>query len=74
LPGCVLALYTAGLIESPGVDIDETLPALGRRLAETGDRGPAAGRTGGRAGRVRRRGDGPVDDIALLLLRARVEK
>lgn len=70
-PGCVLALYTDGLIESPGVDIDETLTALGRRLAETGDRPLdelADGLVEFGAGVTER-----VDDIALLLLRARVE-
>ena len=67
-PGCVLALYTDGLIESPGVDIDETLAALGRRLAETGDRPldeVADGLVEFGAGVTDR-----VDDIALLLLRA----
>ncbi len=68
-PGSVLALYTDGLIESPGVDIDETLAALGRRLAETGDRPLdelADGLVEFGSGVTDR-----VDDIALLLLRAR---
>lgn len=71
MPGCVLALYTDGLIESPGVDIDETLAALGRRLADTGDQPLdelADGLVEFGAGVTDR-----VDDIALLLLRARVE-
>ncbi|MEU6230784.1 SpoIIE family protein phosphatase [Streptomyces sp. NPDC047042] len=68
-PGCVLALYTDGLIESPGVDLDETLAALGRRLAETGDRPLdelADGLVEFGAGVTDR-----VDDIALLLLKTR---
>ncbi|GAA3872269.1 SpoIIE family protein phosphatase [Streptomyces lacrimifluminis] len=71
LPGSVLALYTDGLIESPGLDIDETLAALGRRLAETGDRPLdelADGLVEFGAGVTER-----VDDIALLLLRARAD-
>ncbi|WP_055531651.1 SpoIIE family protein phosphatase [Streptomyces graminilatus] len=68
-PGSVLALYTDGLIESPGADMDETLAALGRRLAGTGDRPLdelADGLVEFGAGVTER-----VDDIALLLLRAR---
>ncbi|MDX2545963.1 SpoIIE family protein phosphatase [Streptomyces sp. WI04-05B] len=71
-PGCVLALYTDGLIESPGVDIDEALAALAGRLAETGDRPLdelADGLVEFGAGVTDR-----VDDIALLLLRARTER
>ncbi|MDW4904999.1 SpoIIE family protein phosphatase [Streptomyces sp. ADMS] len=70
-PGCVLALYTDGLIESPGVDLDEALGALGRRLAATGDRPLdelADDLVEFGAGVTDR-----VDDIALLLLRARAE-
>lgn len=68
-PGAVLALYTDGLIESPGVDIEDALAALGERLAAAGDqplealadtlvdgRGPAQERP---------------DDVAVLLLRSR---
>ncbi|MGW1719748.1 SpoIIE family protein phosphatase [Streptomyces sp. NPDC002156] len=68
-PGSVLALYTDGLIESPGVDIDEALAALGQRLAETGDHPLdelADGLVEFGAGATAR-----ADDIALLLLRAR---
>ncbi|MFF3201190.1 SpoIIE family protein phosphatase [Streptomyces sp. NPDC002962] len=67
--GCVLALYTDGLIETPGVDIEEAVADLGRRLGEAGDRplteladelvGPYA------------TADERRDDVALLLLRAR---
>ncbi|MEU7057143.1 SpoIIE family protein phosphatase [Streptomyces sp. NPDC046197] len=67
--GSVLVLYTDGLVESPGVDIEEALAELSRRLAEAGDapldrladclvRHSAAARE-------------RVDDVAVLLLRAR---
>nr|WP_237533382.1 SpoIIE family protein phosphatase [Streptomyces sp. SID685] len=68
-PGSVLVLYTDGLVESPGVDIEDALAELSARLAELGDlpletladelvrRSVPAG--------ARR------DDVALLLLRAR---
>ena len=36
-PGSVLALYTDGLIESPGVDIEDALAGLAGRLTEIGD-------------------------------------
>lgn len=67
-PGSVLVLYTDGLVESPGTDIEDSLADLGELLAETGDlpldrladelvrQSPAA----------RER----VDDVAVLLLRA----
>jgi GAF domain-containing protein len=68
-PSSVLALYTDGLIESPGVDIEDALAELGQRLAAAGDlpleeiadvlvRHSAAARE-------------RLDDVALLLLRAR---
>ncbi|MEO3977907.1 SpoIIE family protein phosphatase [Streptomyces sp. CAU 1734] len=66
-PGSVLALYTDGLIETPGVDMDDSLAALARRFAGAADGsletvadtliGPVD--AGGRRG----------DDTALLLLR-----
>jgi GAF domain-containing protein len=68
-PGCVLALYTDGLIESPGVDIEDAVAGLGRRLGAGGDRpleeladelvAPYAA------------AEERIDDVALLLLRAR---
>ena len=70
-PGSVLALYTDGLIESPGVDIEDALADLGQRLTEAGElpldeladhllqHSPAA----------RER----LDDVALLLLRAHAD-
>lgn len=71
-PGAVLALYTDGLVERPGTDIDEGITAL--RLALAGAGAPAA-RPGSRslagvADRIvvaaRHTTDRP-DDIALLL-------
>jgi GAF domain-containing protein len=68
-PGCVLVLYTDGLIESPGEDIEDAVLELGRRLAETGDRpleDLADALVGHHAAAEER-----IDDVALLLLRAR---
>lgn len=71
-PGAVLALYTDGLVERPGTDIDEGITALRLALARAG--APAA-RPGSRslagvADRIvvsaRHTADRP-DDIALLL-------
>jgi serine phosphatase RsbU (regulator of sigma subunit)/PAS domain-containing protein len=71
-PGAVLALYTDGLVERPGTDIDEGITALRLALARAG---PPAARPGSRslagvADRIvvtaRRTTDRP-DDIALLL-------
>ncbi len=69
-PGSLLTLYTDGLIESPGVDIEDALADLGRRLGETGDQpldalADSLVRHGGAESRER------LDDVALLLLRAR---
>ncbi|MGW4227417.1 SpoIIE family protein phosphatase [Streptomyces bauhiniae] len=68
-PGAVLALYTDGLVESPGVDIEDALIDLGALFSEAGD-GPLEELADalvrhGTAGRDR------VDDVAVLLLRAR---
>ncbi|WP_280863713.1 SpoIIE family protein phosphatase [Streptomyces sp. SAI-144] len=67
-PGSVLALYTDGLIESPGVDIEDALADLGRQLAEAGDRPleELADELVRRSAAARER----IDDVALLLLRA----
>ena len=67
-PGSVLVLYTDGLIESPGLDIEDALADLGRRLAEAGDRPLdelADGLVRHSAATHER-----ADDVALLLLRA----
>ncbi|MEH0548715.1 SpoIIE family protein phosphatase [Streptomyces sp. B21-105] len=68
-PGCVLALYTDGLIEKPGVDIEDAVAELGRRLAEHGDR-PLEQLADELVGRYAEAED-RIDDVALLLLRAR---
>ncbi|MEU0206116.1 SpoIIE family protein phosphatase [Streptomyces canus] len=67
-PGSVLALYTDGLIESPGVDIEDALAGLGRQLADAGDRplDELADELVRRSAAARER----IDDVALLLLRA----
>ncbi|MFY7626674.1 SpoIIE family protein phosphatase [Streptomyces sp. NY05-11A] len=68
-PGGVLALYTDGLVETPGVDIEEAVTDLGRRLAGAGDRPleELADELVGHYARAEER----IDDVALLLLRAR---
>ncbi|MER5899725.1 SpoIIE family protein phosphatase [Streptomyces mirabilis] len=70
VPGSVLALYTDGLIESPGVDIEDALADLGRKLAEGGDLplNTLADRLVEQTGAVTQE---RLDDVALLLLRAR---
>ncbi|GAB2872112.1 SpoIIE family protein phosphatase [Streptomyces deserti] len=73
-PGCLLVLYTDGLVEAPGVDFEEALAGLSRRLATAGDLpldeladrlihqdGPGTD------------GEERLDDIALLLLRAQAD-
>ncbi|WP_328442275.1 SpoIIE family protein phosphatase [Streptomyces sp. NBC_00444] len=68
-PGCVLVLYTDGLIESPGIDIEDALADLGQRLGEAGDLplDELADRLVERSAATEER----LDDVALLLLRAR---
>ncbi|MFE5812645.1 SpoIIE family protein phosphatase [Streptomyces sp. NPDC056479] len=71
-PGAVLALYTDGLVERPGVDIDEGISALRVALAKAGAPGarPGGRSLAGVADRLtataRHMADRP-DDIALLL-------
>ncbi|WP_431953257.1 SpoIIE family protein phosphatase [Actinacidiphila sp. bgisy167] len=70
-PGAVLALYTDGLVETPGGDIEEGIAALAARLAQHGP------------GTVDELADALVhhaeqsparsDDIALLLIQARCD-
>ncbi|MEU9733120.1 SpoIIE family protein phosphatase [Streptomyces sp. NPDC048002] len=67
-PGSVLALYTDGLIESPGTDIEDAVADLGEVLAEWGhlpldDLADRLVESGTRPG-------GRIDDVAVLLLRA----
>ncbi|MFH8798390.1 SpoIIE family protein phosphatase [Streptomyces sp. NPDC017936] len=67
-PGAILALYTDGLVERPGHDIDDGITALRTALAAAG--GPAERPLGDIADRLtataRQATDRP-DDIALLL-------
>ncbi len=70
-PGSVLVLYTDGLVEAPGTDIEDALAGLGELLAETGDRpleqlADDVVRHGAATGER-------VDDVAVLLLRAHGE-
>ncbi|MEU2060473.1 SpoIIE family protein phosphatase [Streptomyces sp. NPDC013455] len=68
-PGSVLVLYTDGLVESPGVDIEDALAGLCEVLAEIGDQPLEA-----LADQVVRYGTAArerMDDVAVLLLRAR---
>ncbi|MDC0771599.1 SpoIIE family protein phosphatase [Streptomyces sp. HD] len=70
-PGAVLALYTDGLVERPGVDIDDGISALRVALARAGaPPSPAGGALAGVADKLtakaRHTADRP-DDIALLL-------
>ncbi|MFJ5775353.1 SpoIIE family protein phosphatase [Streptomyces sp. NPDC093094] len=65
-PGLMLAFYTDGLVEKPGVDLDDSLAGLARRLARADDRDldrlidTLVGMAGSRWQRT--------DDIALLVL------
>ncbi|MFG3462938.1 SpoIIE family protein phosphatase [Streptomyces sp. NPDC047853] len=68
-PGSLLALYTDGLVESPGTDFEDALADLGHRLADAGDLpldALADHLVRDVAGAEER-----LDDIALMLLRAR---
>ncbi|MEU6773663.1 SpoIIE family protein phosphatase [Streptomyces sp. NPDC046759] len=71
-PDAILALYTDGLVERPGADIDDGITALRLALAKAG---AASGRRGGRSlagvadrltATARHSADRP-DDVALLL-------
>ncbi|MFI8966070.1 SpoIIE family protein phosphatase [Streptomyces sp. NPDC053493] len=64
-PGEVLALFTDGLVERPGTDIDEGIEQLRRALAATGT-APLA-ETADRLIREARQSADRPDDIALLL-------
>ncbi|MFD7602902.1 SpoIIE family protein phosphatase [Streptomyces mirabilis] len=70
VPGSVLALYTDGLIESPGMDIEDALADLGGKLAEGGDLSlnALADRLVEQTVAVTQE---RLDDVALLLLRVR---
>ncbi|MCW7940724.1 PAS/PAC sensor protein [Streptomyces hygroscopicus] len=65
-PGAVLALYTDGLVESPGMDLEDTIDDLADRLARAQDRSmdSLAGTLVDHA----RKSPSRSDDIALLLI------
>ncbi|MFD8175832.1 SpoIIE family protein phosphatase [Streptomyces sp. NPDC059709] len=65
-PGCVLALYTDGLVEAPGVDLDDAIAALAG-LLEHGDPSDLDAM----AHTLIRHAPAPGDDIALLLVSPR---
>ncbi|WP_093797218.1 SpoIIE family protein phosphatase [Streptomyces sp. Wb2n-11] len=62
-PGCVLALYTDGLIEAPGVDLDDATAALAGLLEHADPDDLDA-----MADTLIRHAPTPADDIALLLI------
>ncbi|MGW6393479.1 SpoIIE family protein phosphatase [Streptomyces sp. NPDC055103] len=64
-PGSVLALFTDGLVERPGTDIDEGIERLRRALAATGSM--ALPEAADRLIREARQATARPDDIALLL-------
>ncbi|MFE1754098.1 SpoIIE family protein phosphatase [Streptomyces anandii] len=67
-PGAVLALYTDGLVEAPGVDLDEATGALVRELARAGGQEDLEDVADALV-RHARRSAPRHDDIALILLR-----
>ncbi|WHM40130.1 SpoIIE family protein phosphatase [Streptomyces sp. BPTC-684] len=66
-PGSVLALYTDGLVEIAGVDLDESVAAVADRLADVGGR-PLEEVADSLVRHVQET-QGRSDDVALLLLR-----
>ena len=66
-PGCVLALYTDGLIESRSVGIDVGMADLARALADGPDGAPFGHQYA--SSLISRLVPDPADDIALLLAR-----
>ncbi|MFC9290127.1 PP2C family protein-serine/threonine phosphatase, partial [Streptomyces sp. NPDC057052] len=67
-PGAVLALYTDGLVERPGHDIDDGIGALRAALAEAGAlRGRSLADMADRLTATARQASDRPDDIALLL-------
>jgi PAS domain-containing protein len=63
-PGCVLVLYTDGLVEAPGVDPDDAVAALAALVGEADPTDLDA-----MADTLVRHTPAPGDDIALLLIR-----
>ncbi|MFC8008520.1 SpoIIE family protein phosphatase [Streptomyces olivaceus] len=62
-PGCVLALYTDGLVEAPGVDLDDATATLAGLLEEADPTDLDA-----MADTLIRHSPSPGDDIAVLLI------
>ncbi|MFI6567486.1 SpoIIE family protein phosphatase [Streptomyces sp. NPDC050534] len=62
-PGCVLVLYTDGLVERPGVDLDDAIAALTELVARADPTDPDA-----MADALIRHASDPADDLALLIL------
>lgn len=77
-PGAVLALYTDGLVERPGNDIDEGIErlraALSRAATPTRRTGPSLGGTADLLIEEARRTTDRPDDIALLLTTRRATR
>ncbi|MFE0632208.1 SpoIIE family protein phosphatase [Streptomyces sp. NPDC058864] len=67
-PGTTLALYTDGLVETPGTDIDRSIGELARRLARAPER-PVDALADDLIDHATRTTPG-TDDMALLLVRA----
>ncbi|MBP5909819.1 SpoIIE family protein phosphatase [Streptomyces scabiei] len=69
--GSVLALYTDGLVEAPGVDIDDAVDGLARALARADPAGPRAmDAVADTLVQHARRSAPRSDDMALLLIHA----
>jgi serine phosphatase RsbU (regulator of sigma subunit) len=69
-PGSVLALYTDGLVESPGVDIEDAVARLGERFEQGGDE--PLEELADRLVRDTAAAEERLDDVALLLLRTQI--
>ncbi|MFJ2823240.1 SpoIIE family protein phosphatase [Streptomyces toxytricini] len=70
-PGSLLALYTDGLVESPALDIEETIAGVAAHLARTAGDRPLEAVADDLLSHARGRVPA-TDDIALLLLRSRL--
>jgi serine phosphatase RsbU (regulator of sigma subunit) len=67
-PGAILALYTDGLVERPGQDIDDGITALRAALADAGGApGHSLADVADRLTATARQAADRADDIALLL-------
>ncbi|MFC8342878.1 SpoIIE family protein phosphatase [Streptomyces sp. NPDC057280] len=73
-PGAVLALYTDGLVERPGVDIDDGISALRVALSRAGNPSTRLADLADRLTTAARHTAERPDDIALLLATRRPER